>query len=227
MSSGASIAPPGRLRSSLVVMPVPVVPAHSTRQRRSDVQAVQESVPAISEEGEDDGEEEEEEEEEEGGEKEEEGEEEGEEGEEEGEEGEEDEGEEGEKGEEEEEAAIAEGRGGSGGKLVMGRVMMVSRVTWRMMRRLVRVRKVARVVIVRMMVRMVGKNTSPSSAPPQLLRIPLPWRLTNVADLLHLGLPQLLMMISPCRVLQIVHPNSMVHHAPLVVNFVVRQLEIF
>src|SRR6266446_1460692 len=64
MSSGASIAPPGRLCSSLVVTPVPVVPAHSTRQRRSDVQAVQESVPAISEEGEDDGEEDEEEKEE-------------------------------------------------------------------------------------------------------------------------------------------------------------------
>ncbi len=205
MSSGASIAPPGHLRSSLVVTPVPVVPAHSTRQRRSDVQAVQESVPAISEEGEDDGEEEEEEEEEKGGEK--------------------------------EEVRKVRRRkrrqpllrveGGVEGKLVMGRVMMVSRVAWRMMRRLVRVRKVARVVIARMMVRMVGKNTSPSSAPPQLLRIPLPWRLTNVADLLHLGLPQLLMMISPCRVLQIVHPNSMVHHAPLVVNFVVRQLEIF
>jgi hypothetical protein len=189
---------------------------------------VQESVPAISEEGEDDGEEEEEEEEEKGGEKEEEG-------------------------EEEEEGGVRRVRrvrrvrvrrvrkvrrrkrrqpllrveGGVEGKLVMGRVMMVSRVAWRMMRRLVRVRKVARVVIARMMVRMVGKNTSPSSAPPQLLRIPLPWRLTNVADLLHLGLPQLLMMISPCRVLQIVHPNSMVHHAPLVVNFVVRQLEIF
>ncbi len=122
MSSGASIAPPGRLRSSLVVTPVPVVPAHSTRQRRSDVQAVQESVPAISEEGEDDGEEEEEEEEEEkGGEKEEEGEEEEEGGGEEGEKGEEGEGEEGEKGEEEkEEATIAEGRGGSGGEIGNG-----------------------------------------------------------------------------------------------------------
>ena len=104
MSSGASIAPPGRLRSSLVVTPVPVVPAHSTRQRRSDVQAVQESVPAISEEGEDDGEVEDEVEEDEEDEK--------------GEKGEEDEGEKGE--EEEEEAVIAEGRGGSGGEIGNG-----------------------------------------------------------------------------------------------------------
>jgi len=109
--------------------------------------------------------------------------------------------------------------------LVMGRVMMVAGCL-EDDEKIGQVRKVARVVIVRMMVRMVGK-THLLHRHPTAAQNSLPWRLTNVADLLHLGLPQLLMMISPCRVLQIVHPNSMVHHAPLVVNFVVRQLEIF
>src|SRR6267378_3137097 len=40
MSSGASIAPPERLRSSAVVTPAPGVLTRSARQRRSDVQAM-------------------------------------------------------------------------------------------------------------------------------------------------------------------------------------------
>ena len=40
MDSGASIAPPERIRSSAVVMPAPVISTRSTRQRRSDVLAM-------------------------------------------------------------------------------------------------------------------------------------------------------------------------------------------
>jgi len=76
MSSGASIAPPERIRSSAVVTTAPAVLTHSTCQRRSDVQVIPKAAPsasktatAISEEqgkeDEEDGDEEEEEEEEE------------------------------------------------------------------------------------------------------------------------------------------------------------------
>ena len=64
MSSGASIAPPERLRSSAVVTTAPAVLTRSTRQHRSDVQAMPKSAPSTSkmaiaipeEEGEEDGE---------------------------------------------------------------------------------------------------------------------------------------------------------------------------
>ena len=48
MSSGASIAPPERIRSSTVVTTAPAVLTHSTRQRRSDVQAIPKAAPSAS-----------------------------------------------------------------------------------------------------------------------------------------------------------------------------------
>ena len=48
MSSGASIAPPERIRSSAVVTTAPAVLTHSTRQCRSDVQAIPKAAPSAS-----------------------------------------------------------------------------------------------------------------------------------------------------------------------------------
>ncbi len=54
MSSGASIAPPERLRSSAVVTPAPGVLTRSARQRRSDVQAMPKLAVSEEEEEEED-----------------------------------------------------------------------------------------------------------------------------------------------------------------------------
>ena len=67
MSSGASIAPPEHFRSSAVVITAPAVSTRSTRQRRSDVQAMPKSAPSTSKTATAISEEEEEEEEEEKG----------------------------------------------------------------------------------------------------------------------------------------------------------------
>jgi hypothetical protein len=58
----------------------------------------------------------------------------------------------------------------------------------------------------------------------RLVMIPQMLRLANVAGLLHPGLP-FWQKILVCRVPPIVHPNFMVHHAPLVAYFGVRQQE--
>src|SRR6267378_1490074 len=54
MSSGASIAPPERLRSSAVVTPAPGILTHSARQRHSDVQAMPKLAVSEEEEEEED-----------------------------------------------------------------------------------------------------------------------------------------------------------------------------